>query len=367
MLLFLLGCDVGADDTGGSAGATGPADTAGGDTGADDTGDSGPTSIPAGPDCDVSSLPMDEAYNVVVGHVVEGSATEAELDDLQRLVEEWAPSVSGPWSHDVRGPYVVAEDLSVSGGGDSFAAASVADVIQRDDGSFLLFFVDGDLTAMLAQARAGEPFRTGLRGLGGLAAATSPDGRSWTPVALTVDVAFPAYAVDPEVVRAPDGGFVLYFLGVPAEELCADSPDPFVVPGAHRLYRSVSTDGLHWAEAREVWANPDGGTDPAVWCISDTRCLGWFWGGIGSDDGGLTWQEEEALAFDSTPQLPDVVQVAEGWRMFLLGAEGVSTAWSADGYAFASEGPLGLPASSPSAVMAGGEVRLYLSGPPPQP
>jgi len=124
---------------------------------------------------------------------------------------------------------------------------------------------------------------------------------------------------------------------------------------------------LHWAEAREVWANPDGGTDPAVWCISDTRCLGWFWGGIGSVDGGLTWQEEETLAFDSTPQLPDVVQVAEGWRMFLLGAEGVSTAWSADGYAFTEEGPLGLPASSPSAVMAGGKVRLYLSGPPPQP
>ena len=81
MLLFLLGCDAGADDTDGSVGETGRADTAEGDTG--DTGDSGPTDIPAGPDCDASSLPMDEAYNVVVGHVVEGSATEAELADLK--------------------------------------------------------------------------------------------------------------------------------------------------------------------------------------------------------------------------------------------------------------------------------------------
>lgn len=365
MLLFLLGCDAGAGETGAADSDTG--DTALHDTGEVDTGDSGPTDIPRGPACESAPLPMEEAYNIVVGHVVEGSATDAELADLERLVEEWAPSVSGPWSHGVRGPWLVAEDLSVSGGGDALSAASVADVAARDDGSFVMLFVDGDLTAMLEQARARVPFRTGLRGLGGLAAATSNDGRAWAPAELTVDAPFPAYAVDPEIVRMSDGSFVLYFLGVPPEELCADSPDPFLVPGSHRLYRSVSADGLHWAAAQEVWTNPNGGTDPAVWCFNDTSCVGWFWGGIRSEDGGLTWREESGLALGTTPQLPDVVALPKGWRMFLLGAEGVATSWSEDGREFVSEGSLGLPSASPSAVVADGELRLYLSGPPPQP
>jgi hypothetical protein len=369
MLLFLLACHSQPGDTGvegaDASDTSGDSGDTSGDSGADDTAGAFPTEIAPGPACAEQPLPMDAPFNVVVGHVVEGAATDAELADLRRLVDEWTGGVSGPWAHDVRGPYVLADDLAVAGGGTALSAASVADVLQREDGSFVMIFVDGDLDRMLAQAARREPFRTGLRGLGGLSAATSSDGETWTPAELSVAAPFPAYAVDPELVPLPGGGAALYFLGVPPEELCADSPDPFMVPSAHRMYRADSDNMLDWTEAHEVWANPDGGTDPAVWCVTDTRCFGWFWGGISSDDGGQTWAATDEVTVSVTPQLPDVVAMDGGWRMFLLASEGVSTAFGVDGTSFTFEGSLGVGAASPSVVVADDAVQLYLSGPPP--
>ncbi len=362
MLLFLLACDPEPPDTGsGGEDTEETADSGGGETG--DSGGRGPSEIASGPTCAGEPLPMETPFNVGVGHVVEGTATDTELADLERLVVEWSPGVSGPWSHEVRGPYTVAADLSVTGGGTALVAASVGDVVQTDDGGFVMVYVDGDLDGMLTQAHAREPFRTGLRGLGGLSAATSEDGVVWTRTELTVDAPWPAYSVDPELTSRPGGGFAIYFYGVPPEELCADVPDPFMVPGAHRMYRATSEDLLHWSGAKEVWSNPDGGTDPAVWCISEASCYGWFRGGISSSDGGETWSASAAVLVDVEPMLPDVVQVGDGWRMFLLASEGIVSAWSEDGQRFESEGPLGLAAASPSAVVAGGTMGLYLSGP----
>lgn len=367
MLLFLMGCEEAppVEDTGAGGEDSAPEDSGVEDSG--DSGDTGPSEIPDGPDCSEQGLPMETAYNVVVGHVVEGTATDAELADLTRLVETWAPGVSGPWSHTVRGPFVVDHALEVSGGGEVMAQASVADVIRRADGTFVSLFVDGDTEAMLAQAHAREPFPMGLRGLGGLGAATSPDGHSWTPAALTTEATFPAYVVDPELQRLSDGRYALYFYGVPAAELCADSPDPFGVPGPHRLYRAESDDLLHWGSPLQVFLTQEGGTDPAIWCISDTRCYGWFQGGLRSDDGGASWAQATDLSLETPPQLPDVVAMTDGWRMFFQSGGFLESAWSDDGAVFRDEGALDVETGSPSVLMADGALWLYQSGVPQAP
>lgn len=364
MLLFLMGCEhaLPVEDSG-----DGPEDSAPEDSGAEDSGDTGPSEIPAGPTCSGEVLPMETAYNIVVGHVVEGTATDAELADLTRLVDSWAPGVSGPWSHTVRGPFVVDPTLAVSGGGEVLTQASVADVIRRADGTFVSLFVDGDTEAMLAQAHAREPFAMGLRGLGGLGAATSSDGSSWTPAVLTTEASFPAYVVDPELQLLPDGRHALYFYGVPAAELCADSPDPFGVPGPHRLYRAESDDLLHWGAPEQVFLTQEGGTDPAIWCISDTRCYGWFQSGLRSDDGGASWAPAAELSVETPPQLPDVVATDGGWRMFFQKAGFLASAWSDDGTSFQDEGGLDVESGSPSVLMADGALWLYQSGVPQAP
>jgi hypothetical protein len=363
MLWFLIGCD-GAPD-GGESGAPGGEETGTADSG--DTGENAPSEIPDGPECGGPSMPIQTAFNVIAGHVVEGTASEAELVDLERLVNEWTPTVGGPWSHAVTGPWSHDGDGNLVGGLDLLQAASVVDVMQRDDGVFVMLFVDGDLDSLLDQARRGEPFDAGLRGFGGLGAATSPDGLTWTPAPLTAAAPFPTYAVDPELLRLSGGGYALYFYGVPAAELCADAPDPFLVPGVHRLYRAESANLLDWSAPVLVFENAGGGTDPALWCVDAEHCFGWFWGGLESSDGGRTFAASDALAFEVTPQVPDVVAVDGGWTMYSITQEGLGALSSEDGRSFGYDGTVGVAALSPSALVVGGETWVYLAGPAPPP
>ncbi len=382
IVLLLTACGTAPSDTATrrDSGATDSGDT-GSDTGdtsdtsdtpdtsetadSGDSGDTAPLEIPPGPDCEGGdTYPVETPLNVLVGHVVRGEASEAEIADLRVIAEDWAPSHQGPWVHEVRGPLTSSDGLAFSGARDvAISAASVAEVTRLTDGSYVALYVDGDLDLALAMAEAHEPMAAGMIGLGGLGASTSPDGRTWTPAALTFAGPVPAYVVDPEVLALADGRYALYFLGVAAEDLCADEADPFKVPGPHHLYRAESEDLLNWSAPTEAWQNPIGGTDPAVWCLDRDACYGWFSAPMVSTDGGITFAATGALVLVGTPQIPDVVQLADGtWRMYSLAASGIEVASSADGRTFSGAAAAGAGAGSPSAVVNGGTVELWVSG-----
>lgn len=379
MLPLLLACGSEPHDSAEGAGGDTAPDTAaeadsGDDTGldtADDTANDSATDtaedIPVGPHCDSEGdVPIATPFNVLAGHVVAGAASDAELADLHFLVESWAPGQNGPWTHGVRGPFVSTDSVAFAGEGSVVvAAASVPDVAMREDGTLVMIFVDGDLDAMLAAADTHTPLPTGFIGFGGLAAATSTDGVEWTPMALSFDAPLPTYAVDPELLALPDGTWALYFYGVPAAELCANAPDPFLVPTAHRLYRAVSDDLQAWSGVTEVWQNAGGGVDPAVWCVDDTRCYGWFSAGMLSDDGGATFAGTDAISASWNPQVPEVVHLGSGdWRMYSLAGGVIEAAFSIDAMTWTREGATGLLSGSPTVIVGeDDELRMWTSGP----
>ncbi len=330
-----------------------------GDTG--DTGDQ-PVEIPAGPDCTDEAFPLTLPLNVIAGHVVLGQASEEETSELRRLVEEWAPGRPGPWAHAMTGPMRSTDGINFSKAERVLWKVSVPEVAIAKDGSFVAIFVDGDLDRMLEMAEAGEAMPTGIIGLGGLGAATSPDGVTWTRATLTVDAPFPAFAVDPEIHELPGGGWALYFLGVPAEEVCADAPDPFIVPGRHRLYRAESTDLLNWRLVGEVWKTEGGGVDPAIWCVDDVSCYGWFSGTIASEDGGRSWRSSAEVSIPVTPQIPDVVRFADNtWRMYYGAQSGTEVASSDDGLNWKILGVTTSEPGSPTVVLDGDTLLMWSS------
>lgn len=379
MLPLLFACESEPPDSAGGEGGDSARDTAaeldtasdtGSDTAVDTANDSGTDTaedIPAGPHCDAEDdLPVATPFNVLAGHVVAGEASEAELADLHFLVETWAPEQSGPWTHGVRGPFVSTDSVAFTGeGGVVVVAASVPDVALRSDGTLVMIFVDGDLDATLDAADSHTPMRTGLIGFGGLGAATSTDGVTWSPLPLSFDAPLPTYAVDPELLALPDGTWALYFYGVPAAELCANAPDPYLVPTAHRLYRALSDDLQAWTGVTEVWQNPGGGVDPAVWCVDDTRCYGWFSAGMSSDDSGASFAPTDAISAPWSPQVPEVVHLGSGgWRMYSMATGVIAAAFSDDALLWSTEGSTGLLSGSPTVLVGeGDELRMWTSGP----
>lgn len=357
MLTLFFACETEPD----------PAEGIDSDPAVDDTAGDTAEEIPVGPACaSEGDVPISTPFNVLAGHVVAGVASEAELTDLRTLVEDWAPDQNGPWTHGVRGPFVSTDSVAFEGEGNVVVdAASVPDVAVRGDGTLVMIFVDGDLDAMLAAADTHTPLRTGFIGFGGLGAATSTDGVEWTPMALSFDAPLPTYAVDPELLALPDGTWALYFYGVPAAELCANAPDPFLVPTAHRLYRAVSDDLQAWSGVTEVWQNSGGGVDPAVWCVDDTRCYGWFSAGMLSNDGGATFVDTEEISAPWNPQVPDVVRLASGeWRMYSMAAGVIEAAFSTDAVIWSPEGSTGLLSGSPTVIVGeDDELRMWTSGP----
>lgn len=363
--------DSGAADTGDAAIDTSDtSDTSdtfdSGDTAdSGDSGDTAPLEISPGPDCvSGDTYPVATPLNVLVGHVVRGEASDAEIADLRVIADDWAPSQQGPWVHEVRGPLTSSDGLAFAGAREvAINAASVAEITRLADGTYVALYVDGDLDLAVRMAEAHEPMAAGMIGLGGLGVSTSPDGRAWTAAALSFAGPVPAYVVDPEVLALADGRYALYFLGVEAEDLCADDADPFKVPGPHHLYRAESADLRSWSAPVEAWQNPIGGTDPAVWCLDGTTCYGWFSAPMASTDGGLTFASTGALVLVGAPQIPDVVQLEDGtWRMYSLAASGIEVASSADGRTFSGAAASGAGAGSPSAVVHGGTVELWVSG-----
>jgi hypothetical protein len=334
------------------------------DTG--DSGDSGQPALAAGPECTDNDLQIRTPFNVLGDKLVHGQASDEELYELQLLIDDFAPFVPGPWSHSTSGPMLSEDGLYFEGGNRVLDQASVPELVIGPDGSYWLFFIDGNLERLKSWGEEHQPVGPGLRGFGGLEAAVSEDGVNFERVELTVTGELPLYMVDPDIVLGKDGIYRLYYLGILAEEMCADTPDPFLVPGPHQVYLATSVDLVNWEQQGIVFTSSAGGTDPAVWCVDANTCyITMLETGI-STDGGLSFSNA-VLDLGITPLLPDVHRTASGWRMYSFDQGKMMSHASEDGFSWDFEQELSLPAGSPTALELGATTWLYLLVPREEP
>lgn len=274
--------------------------------------------------------PLETPFHTLAERILSGTADRGEVETLVGLMK--SDRLPGPWHDEVR----VAEsrdgltftELRVT----AVRRASVPEAVVDERGSVWLFYVDTDADHLLRR----PPFKTGLVGIGGLAAARSEDGLRFAPVDMEIANVLRGEVVDPDVVRAPDGTYQMYYLGVEAKHLHPRTPDPARSTAPHDFYLATSRDLARWEQKRVVWTGPHGGADPAVYRTGE-RTYFILAGGSGrSDDGGLTFREVR-MQTGAWGQ-PDVVAVPGGYRAYFTAMrEGIRSAFSADGVTWREE------------------------------
>jgi len=178
------------------------------------------------------------------------------------------------------------------------ARASVPAAINDGDQRVLLYFVQPPL----------EPGRPET-----VALAVSADGARFEPEpAFRIEGLSTLKAVDPSIVKAPDGSFRLYYLA-------SNHPgDPAAGPNPHAIHVAVSSDGIRFRETGSVFEYPD---------LVD----------------------------------PDVFQFRDEWFMYVFARNGTVIAKSADGLKFTYTGllsPAGWGTTAPI-PLPDGRLRLY--------
>lgn len=200
----------------------------------------------------------------------------------------------GPRSHQVSSASSP-DGLSFSHDGQVLLeSASVPAAIVLDDGRVRLYYVDASTTPENANC-----------------AESSDAGRSFEVLGCRIERRSGTKAVDPSIVRLPDGRYRLYYYAPVGQ-----NPD---APGSHTIYAAISSDGVRFEEERAVFSYP-GLVDPDV-----------FWSG-------------------------------REWLMFVFGAgQGTLMARSADGLDFSYLGPLPMPNWGTTAPvrLPDGRLRLY--------
>lgn len=329
------------------------------DSGADSPTDSDPPVQP-GPDCTDQIWPISTPFNVLGQHLLLGQASSTEIAELDQLIVEYMPGNLGPWRHWVWGPMKSPDGVHFSGEETTvLQKASVPELVYTPDGNLWLFYVDGDLERLRSKAAAGEAVGPGLRGFGGLAAAVSRDGRIFEEVELQFRGELPLYMVDPDIVTMPDGSYQLYYLGVPVDRVCSDTPDPFATPAPHALYMATSEDLVHWEQQGVVWSVDGPGTDPAVWCTEEPACYLYMGSPGRSTDGGRSFVPF-GMELGYTPMLPDAVVRGGKTMLYHRDPNILRVASSTDQRHWQDEGELGLSALGPTAATVRDETWMYL-------
>jgi len=376
LLLSTLGCGAGDPpyaelpvETTPETGDPGvdPSDSGGGgDSGGSSGG--GPVDVEPGPDCREDEWPLQTPWNVLAAHLVAGQADGVMVEDVRALVSLLRSGTQpGPWDDQVKGPLVSTDGAEF---GDQRPRgvvdhASVPAATVGPDGDIWLFFVDADLDALLDAAESGRPMGSGIVGVGGLGAARSADGSSFTRVDLRFEGEVPLYIVDPVITPLSDGRYRMTYFGVPAAQACADHLDPAASALPHQAYTAISDDLQTWVQEGVAWTPEGRGSDPAVWCEDGGRCWLWMGGGGVSTDGGRTYLPVSMEMPGQQVTAPDVFAVPGGWRMLYVDGTQLSTAVSTDGLSWTEDGTLPLSGADPTVVENEGAWWLYIKGKAP--
>jgi hypothetical protein len=202
----------------------------------------------------------------VLAGVIEGRATDAQIRAWESMLDERAPN-AGPQHEEIfRAWSPDAFTVDLSGRQRLRRAAAVPEAVRGPDGRVHLVFVEGDLDRARALARNGDAWmRThGLLGFGAIdmAVADSPEGPFLGGTPFVVHGIVHGMVVDPTIRALPEGGWRLYYLGVPVEQLLAK--DAWADGSDHTVYSARSTDLTTWEQEGVAAVGPN--ADPAVWC-----------------------------------------------------------------------------------------------------
>ncbi|MFZ5478131.1 MAG: hypothetical protein ACOZNI_15290 [Myxococcota bacterium] len=246
-----------------------------------------------------------------------GAAIEGEADACDRAaLAEWVAAKKeehGPWNQDVR--------RATSSDGDTFeaiddvnvlATAGVPEAVIGDDGRTYLFHVVGDIDRIEALAEAGDPWMAthGVPGLGALGLAVSDDGVTFEEVEeFEVEGLTAGMVVDPDVTRAPDGTWRLWYVAMTMQEYLERYT--WEEGEEHDVWVAESTDLVRWVQRPEpVVHGPY--ADPSVWCFDEANCamssFGLDWSE--STDGGETFTY--AGTWETPGFAPEFTELSDG-------------------------------------------------------
>ncbi len=205
----------------------------------------------------------------------EGKATSCQAD----AIAEWTghrQKTVGPWKQDVH--RAVSTDglhftaVTEPAGTPVLRSAAVPEIVLGPEGKYYLYFVDGDLDALVTAARAKDPAlaQHGLPGVGALALAISEDGITFTRSSeFAIEGLGVGMAVDPDVVQLGDGTWRMFYLALSVREYTKDAT--WSDGEKHEVHTAVSRDLIHWHSEGSVVRGPF--ADPSVTCFPLGGCM----------------------------------------------------------------------------------------------
>ena len=231
-------------------------------------------------------LPLPAVYDLLLDGKLDATSLASLVDHSERRRAE-----TGPWRQQIR--------VARSADGLDFELLDLPPVLDRaavpeavvgPAGRTWLFFVDGDLDSMLANARKGstQHLTRGIPSLGALDLAVSDDGLHFERVPeFEIRGLTRGMVVDPEVIRLSDGRWRMYYVGMALVEYFTMATWQ---PGErHEVFFAESDDLIHWQQKGRALRGPY--ADPTVLCHGDDRCLMISFGldHAVSADGGATF------------------------------------------------------------------------------
>lgn len=245
---------------------------------------------------------------VVLDDVMIGEADACQVEVFVGILTG-LPETLGPWWEELHvTPLPDPDNFDLSGDLVVRRYAGVPELVYGDDGRYYLYFVEGDLERGKSLAAEGSDwFLThGLIGFGAMDALVSDDMVNWEPLEEfgIADMGL-GMAVDPAVIRAADGTWRMYYIGLTVAEMNR----PWGSEEIHEAYVAHSDDLIHWTQIGPAVEGPY--SDPSVTCADDQNCImastgiGW----ARSTDGGLTFvYGEEGDPYGYAPEfleMPD--------------------------------------------------------------
>jgi hypothetical protein len=207
--------------------------------------------------------------------------------------------------------------------------ASVPDAVMGPNGKVWVYFVNGN------------PGQHAI-----FVAEQQNDGTLETFDCIRIDGAVRPNAVDPDVVRLPDGRYRLFFF----EGWFVGDAKP---QNVHPFYSAISDDGIHFTQEVKILETTGGGTDPTATFLDDgTWLLGVTMGDevvlAKGTDGGVFWPT--GVTFPGG--IPEIASFDDGAiRMYVSGKDGKLIHKSTDGgETWEEEGTFNIPGADPSLV-----------------
>jgi len=173
---------------------------------------------------------------------------------IGQLAQEQSPSVNQQGPQNDNTYFTISSDGKNWQPGSLVAKqASVPDVIQlkKDSGNFkkndlLVYFMD------FSNVSQSETQALGL-------IVSHDNGKTWNSRTNINLVNLNKGAVDPSIVQLDNGKLRLYFFGSETTD-----GDPALVPGSHKVYSAISSDGINFTVENDIRFQDDKLTDPEV-------------------------------------------------------------------------------------------------------